>query len=254
MQKNKKNLLFVVIIFFILELHLFSTKLFFISLPIINICFIVHSIKFSKNLSNAILPSILASSVSSFTILLENKIIIQILLTSATFFLFWFYNLQSTFLSKRTFDSTSNYKNITLYGNFIAFYFSSSFIYGLLAYLSLNLFWLLILLTPLIALLIYNALNTISLEKKYINSINKTNNIKILWFIICIATVELACIIAFLPFNYMTLGLILSLCNYVTIGLTQHHIKGTLSRHNIQLYISVGLIGIILTTITTRWM
>ena len=253
---NNKNILLVAPILLLLELHLIISQLIYISVPLINLYIIIWIKKSKKKWTYAALPAVHASSVICFTVLLTNKAFIQFLIVSSTLFIYWYFDLLPKLKIKSSNSIILSYGNIVLYGNFLAFFFSSTFIYGLMTYLSLSLFILLPLLFIIIIILSHNIIESVNLVYHSNNKFThkpKSNN-SFLLTLMSLALIELGWTIALLPFNYLTLGLLLSLSNYVIIGIIQHYLKNDLKKRSIQLYLSVGLAGIIFITITTRWM
>lgn len=246
--------LIVLGIFLLLEIYFFKHVFLYVAFFSVNAILLFSN---RRLLIGAILPAIFTSSIIGFSTLIVSNTTIQLLFLLNALFLYWHIKTFNEFQVKKTATSLLNYKNTVLYGNFLAFFFSSSLIYGLYTHLSISLIWLLIALECIIALLLFNILDTYrrihNTNHQYVK-LSDYNTLTEPIIVIGIALFEICLVVAFLPFNYVTLGLLASLTYYVSIGMLEHFLKDSLDRRGVKLYLGVGIIGIILTVITTRWL
>lgn len=257
MNNQLKSIINACIIFGIFELFFFRHNLIYIALIVANLFIIKITLRQKKEWSYTILPTLLTSSILLFSILIANKILIQFLFVTSTFFIYWYFKAFYNLSSRISNSNTHYFINIIFYGNFLAFFFGTSLIYGLDIHLNITFIPLCIYFGSITSLSMLSILTTLKKIDKNKNEYTPLKQQESLFFILAalsISITELALVIAFLPFSYFTLGLLLSLCYYVIIGLVHHFLKSDLSKKTIRLYLSAGALGIFLLIITARWM
>ena len=249
-----KNTSSIVLFFVILEIFYFKHTFLYITL--LGTTLLILGLN-KKHLVDSILPIIFNTALICFSLLIVSKLMIQVLFILNTLFIYWHLIAREDFYTKKTSETLLNLKNTTLYGNFLAFFFSSSVIYALYTHLSVSLIWVALMFSATIGMLLFNIINSYieinTINKQYIR-LNDYTSITELICINGLALFEICLVLTFLPFSYVTLGLLSSLCYYVLIGILEHFLKDNLNKRGVKLYLGVGVLGVILTVITTRWM
>ena len=219
------------IVFFFLETFFFYPKFIYINLVLVNLLFLVFLKKFfcfkdNKILLNYfILPFLFTLGIIAYSTMIPNIAIIQFLFVLNILFIYLYFKglLQNKF---------SSIENIFSLGNFLSFFFISASLYGLYSHLNISIILLLGAMLIIFALLVYNVIFTLSLKEP--GKKNKKNIIYIIIF--CIILIELAGTISFLPFDHNMIGLILSICYYMLIGLARYYLYlGKIEKKKIKL-------------------
>jgi hypothetical protein len=65
---------------------------------------------------------------------------------------------------------------------------------------------------------------------------------------------ELAWSVSFLSLNYFVLALILAVSYYTLIGLLRFHLLNKLNKTLVKVYLSFGILAIVLVLLTSRWL
>jgi hypothetical protein len=192
-----------------------------------------------------IIPTLLNFAVAGYIILLSNKLIIQALIIVNIVYLHLYFKIIYNYFIKPSNYEEGALENISLYGSFIAFFLGASVMYGLLAFLNLAIWLLIIASLAFFTAIIYQVL--------WVN----TNRIKLsfLYTLICgLVIVEIAWAMSFLPIKYYISGFVLAIIYYILIGLTRFYLLDKLDSKIIKLYLGFGLSSIILVFLTARWL
>jgi hypothetical protein len=206
--------------------------------------FIVASISKDKWWNFIIFPIFFLLSIAAYSTIVGSKIIIHLLFLVNAVFLYFY--LRSAYYY---FIFPPKYKNLTFemissFGNFLAFFFFVSFIYDLESALNLPAWPLMLMITLVSALMIYQGFWASGLK----------SNLNFLYIIIgALVLLELAWSISFLPLNFNIAGLILAICYYMITGLTKFHLSDKLDKKIIKTYLISGLASIFLILLTARW-
>jgi hypothetical protein len=191
-----------------------------------------------------IFPMMLMISFLGFSIVLANKLLIQVLYLFYAYFNYYYIRSIFYYFHKPSLYRSFTIENISSYGNLIMFFLFSSLIYGLQSLIDTPT-WILI-----IAIGAYSALVVYQLFWAYkIESSSKTLFI----IICCLAIVEFAWTIAYLPVKYMIAGMILSLCYYVTLGLVRHYLIDKLDSKTVKLYLGFAAACLAIILLTSQW-
>lgn len=239
-----------VINLFLFELFFFYPKFFYLVLILVNLLILFSLKKITgKRLGDrdfwnlSILPILFSTSLIIYSALLTNRFFVQFLFIINLFFTYYYLkNVYSR--SDETDNSKAFLENIYAYGNFLILFFASASAYGLKSFLNISIWLLILVMAGIILLTIYGSL--------WANKITiRTGGIYI--FIVCLALIQLAWAIYFLPLSYNTLGLILAICYYILMGLVKSHLKDNLNKKVIKLYLIFGLLSMALILLTARW-
>lgn len=236
----------------LLELYYFQHNLVFIVVVLIVLIFfftarqfVITSYKEEGWYNFVILPTIFTVSLVAFTTMIPVNWIVQILFFSNTVFLYLFFRTIYYFLIKTESYEQSRLENIAAYGNFLAYFFMASSVYGLQAFLNLSTWAAMLVLLISSGLIIY--------QMMWSNAVNIRSAF---FYILVISLVlfEIAWSASFLSLSYYVLGLILAVCYYVLIGLVRFYLTGRLDKKIARIYIFYGLLSIILVLLTARWL
>lgn len=193
----------------------------------------------------SILPIFFSSAIIVYSVLLDNQTAIQLLFFIDLIFLYFYLRFSYYYLIKPSGYKVSSIENLSSYANFFSYFLISAALFGLQSYLSI---WV----WPLMVILVFTSILAIY-------QLFWANKIKIresLLFIIIpsLILLELGWSISFLPLNFNIAGLILSICYYVTIGLTRLYLANDLEKDKVRLYLSLGISSILLILLTARWL
>lgn len=134
--------------------------------------------------------------------------------------------------------------NSASYGNFIAFYFIATAIYGLNLFLNVSIWILMLLMITMLSFIIYQVMwaNQIDFKKGLLYLV-----------IIIMALVEVAWSISFLTLSFYIQGLILAVCYYILIGIVRFYLTDSLNKKLVKMYLSFGFLSILAVLLTARW-
>src|SRR3989339_110018 len=161
-----------------------------------------------------------------------------------TSFIYFYFRAIYYYLVKTELYQVYFLQNLSSYGNFLAFYFCVSAVYGLNAFLKVSIWILIILLMLVIMAIMYQILWTYKIDLK-------TGYFYIL--LVCLVLVEIAWVASFLTLSYYVLGLLLAQCYYILTGIIKLHLRNRLSNRNLKLYLIYGFLSIFLVLLTARW-
>ena len=133
--------------------------------------------------------------------------------------------------------------NITSLGALLIIFFSSTSLYGLRVSLHFPI-WVLVL-----NLLILSTL--VNYKVFWVNGISAKKSILFL-LVLDLIMIEIGWALFFLSFSYIVLGVILTICYYIIIGLTKFHLKDTLDARRLKFYLGCGLSAICLILLTAQ--
>lgn len=237
--------------FGLLETYFFFPKLFYVSLLFILLLFFFTLYLFIKKSFSKerwviffILPSCFTCSLNAFVLLIPNNLIIQILFVFNTIFLYFYFRTFYYHLFRTDKYKDYVFENLSSYGNFLTFYFISSSIYGLQAYVSISVWVLMLVLLFFSSMVIYQLFWAFSI---------KSRQGLIFIPLLCLILTELAWSASFLTLSYYVLGLILTICYYILVGVTRFYLTDKLDNKIVKLYLFYGLISIFVVLLTARW-
>lgn len=192
----------------------------------------------------AILPVCFFTGLLVFSTMIPSHWLVQLLFVVNTVFLYFYFRTIYNFLVLPKNYKEGSLENISSYGNFLAFYFIASSIYGMRIFLNIDIWLLLLIALVFISLIVYQML--------WVNRINL--RIGLLYLaIICLILAELAWSASFLTLSYYVLGLLLAVCYYVVIGLSRFYLLGRLSRATVKAYLIFGFSSILVVLLTANW-
>jgi len=239
-------------IFFALEVYFFYHKLIYPASAFIVIVIIFSLWSFTKESQTskqwwnfAILPALFTLAVISYSTLLENKPLIQLLFLFDLFFLYFYFRFSYYYLVKPIAYKVSAIENLSSYVNFLSYFLIISTIYGLQSYLNIPVWQLMVVLAVVSILAVHQIMWANKIE-------SKTSNLYLI--LITLALIEIGWAISFLPLNFNISGLILAICYYVIIGLARLYLLEILDKEKIRLYLIFGIVSLFLVLLTARWL
>ena len=192
----------------------------------------------------AILPICFFTGLLVFSTLIPNRTLIQALFMVNALFLYVYFRTIYNFLILPKNYKSGSLENISSYGNFLAFYFIASAMYGMQVFLNIDIWLLLLIALVFIGLIIYQML--------WVNRIDPRQGVLYL-IIICLILAELAWSASFLTLSYYVLGLLLAVCYYVLIGLSRFHLLNRLTKATVKAYLIFGFSSILAVLLTANW-
>lgn len=191
-----------------------------------------------------ITPAILSVSTIAFTTMLSSGWLVQLFLIGIVVLIYFYLRLLYIYLVNFNLQKKESLENFSAYGNFLAFYFLSSFLYGIRAFLNFSVWPLMLIFLAAAVLIIY--------EIFWINSINlKVGSFYVL--LLSLVLTELAWALTFLTLSFYILGLIITIGYYILIGLTKFYLKGQLDKKIIKLYLIFGFTSVLIVLLSARW-
>jgi len=192
-----------------------------------------------------ILPSLFFGGSISFSIFAISGLWVQLLFVANFIFLHLYFRSIYYLLSEKQETHSYSVENLSAYGNFLSFYFISSAIFGLESYLRTNVWSLMLVLLAVVGLTVYQVI--------WANKID----FKIGFFyilLIAVVLIETAWSITFLSLSFYILGLILSVCYYMLIGLARFHLTKKLNAKIVKIYLAFGFASILIVLFSSRWL
>lgn len=200
-----------------------------------------------KWLPLSLLPFLFTLSVLSFSILIVNRWLLQVLILSILPVVYKYYkSLYYYIFDKKNYPS--NYLvNFSSYLNFVIIYFFSSAMFGLREFVNIpQIFYVLMIASVFVIIMaVYQVF--------WINRLAEKQNY-IFIFLLAIILIEIAWVSAFLSVSFYISGLIVAICYYITIGLTRFYLQGTLTGSLARLYLTFGFLSLFLVLFTSRWL
>lgn len=253
MKYNRFLPLFVPLFVFILsEVFYFNTRLIYVVTVFVFLLFLftvrqfVKASKLKEEWWNfLILPSMFYLGSVVLSTMIPSRAIIQLIIVLNTVFLYLYLVTIYYFLINKDSYKDNSLENISSYGNFLAFYFTASAIYGLQSFLHISIWMLMLVFIVASALIIYQVM--------WANKINDKVGFFYL-LILSLVLVELAWSVSFLTLNFYILGLIIAVCYYILIGLVRFYLLKKLNKKLVKMYLIFGFSSIIIVLITARWL
>lgn len=191
----------------------------------------------------SILPILFIGGVTIYSMLLANQLLIHFLFVLVL--LFTFYYLRNVyFYFKDRGENGAIMQNFSSYGNFLVVFFITATVFGLHSLLNVSIWLLISIFAGIMLLILYEVMTT--------NEIPLSRG-GIFIFILALILLQITGSFYFLPLSYNILGLSVAICYYILIGLLKFHLKGTLNKGAIQIYLVFGLSGLLLIFLTASW-
>ena len=233
------------------EMYFFYPKLIYAAVVLINLLIFFAVWRFSavsqvdKQWWNyLILPAVSSTAVMAYSVFLSFKPAIQLLFILNLAFLYFYLRQVYYYLLNPSLYKVFSLENISAYAGWFSFFLLAAVVYGLQSFLNLPIFYLALVMLVATALVSYQIIwaNKIELKKG------------LLYILIsCLLVVELGWSISFLPFNYNIAGLCLALCFYMVSGLIKNQLLDKLDAVRVKMYLTLGLVSLVLILFTARW-
>lgn len=233
------------------EIYFFNNSLIYASLVIsfLLIFFAIRQFIIAGNSSEVwynffISPAMLYGSLIFFTTFIVGKSFVQLTIFASIILLYVYLRMLYVYLVNFNLRQHDGLENFSSYGNFLAFYALSSSLYGIRSFLNFPVWPLMIIFLIAAVLLVY--------QNFWINGAKfKMNSFYTL--IIALVLTELAWSITFLTLSFYILGLIISVCYYILVGITRFYLKNDLDNKVIKWYLIFGLLSIFVVLLSARW-
>lgn len=198
----------------------------------------------SKQWNFHILPISFLGSLVLYSSLIPSKAFIHVLFIIAAAFLWNYLKISYNLLALSRTKQRYMLENISSYGNLLTFFLISASLYALKPFLGVSIWILAACLLAAVLVVLYQNMWVYGFAPK-----------KRLIFIplITLLIMEMAVAVYFLPFNHNAIGLILTICYYIFIGLSRIFIRKTINRRNVKLYLVFGFLSIIIVLFTSKW-
>lgn len=223
----------------------------YLYLTLLLLLYIFTAVQFTRNSKTekwwnySILPSCFTLSLVSFVVLIPNVFFVRFLFILNFIFIYLYFRSIYGIINSSEKDDRYALENLSSYGNFLAVYFLGASVYGLQSFLSVPLFYLMMILAVFITLVAYQVL--------WANKISNKESVVFL-FVISIAIMELAWSISYLTLSYYVLGLVLAIFYYVMIGIVRFHLRGNLDSKIIKMYIIFGSLSMLTVLLSATWL
>lgn len=233
------------------EFFLFKPTMIYLAV-VLSVCLVLFSVRQfivggmvkNKWWNFIIFPIFFLLSTAVYSTLIDNKIIIHLLFLINTVFLYFYLRSACSYFIFPSMHKNFIFENISSPGNFLAFFYFASFIYGLESALNLPAWPLMLIITLVSSLIIYQAFWASELK----------SSLNFLYIIVgSLVLLEVAWSISFLPLNFNIAGLILAIYYYMITGLTKFHLQSRLDKKIIKTYLISGLASVFLILLTARW-
>lgn len=206
----------------------------------------VRSARKSESWQNyVLLPGYFFIGIVLFSAMMPSHYLVRLLFLLNTIFLYYYLRAVYHRLTESSLSDYFSLENLSAYGNFTAFYFLASAIYGFQVFLNISVWILIIFLIFITALMVYQTV--------WINRIDRQIGFFYL-LIICLVLAQLGWAISFLPLSFYILGLIMAIYYYILTGISRYHMQKKLENKIVKLYLGFGLISLIAVLATARWM
>ncbi|MCU0679591.1 MAG: hypothetical protein MUC28_04080 [Planctomycetes bacterium] len=245
-------LLVPVLVWLALEIYLKWPKMVYAIVCLVWLLFFFAVSQFIKasrsreKLSNYILlPSYFFVGAVSFSAMTPNNYLVQLIFFVSSLFIYYYFRSVYYHLLRPEIRQPYSPENLSAYGNFIAFYFISSALFGLQSFLNIAVWNLMILMLIAIALAAYQAIWAIGIEKP-------ANYLFIL--VACLVLVELAWSVSFLPLSFYILGLVMAIYYYILMGIMRDYLLKKLDKKTVRFYLLSGFASLLAVLVTARWL
>jgi hypothetical protein len=244
-------LLAPILALFFLELYFFWPKMVFVFCLFFYL-FIFFSLRqFIKKSSQKesllnffLFPALSFILIIVFTSLLTSKILVHLIFILEFVLIYiYFKSIYYKLLNNKKYIK-GHLENFSSYANFILFYFLSSVIYGYQVYLGINFSILSLFFLVIAILIVYQVF--------WVNNLSTKENIFFI-FMIVFCLLEMSWVVSFMSLSYYILGLLLSVCYYIIIGLSRFFLLGKINKKIIKSYLVFGFLSIIVVLLTARW-
>jgi hypothetical protein len=193
----------------------------------------------SRELWNfSIFPLLFSGSLAAYSLLIVNHLAVHFLFALNAFFIYYY--LKNIYRG----EQKDFLENISSFGNLLTVFFSFSVIYGLESFLGSPIWLLIVCSAALIMIIIYQIL--------WANAV-KAENVLAYVFLSGLLLTEIAWAVYFLPFNYNTLGLLVTICYYLLVGFIKLSSGEKLTNRNIKLYLVSGCASLLLILLSAKW-
>jgi hypothetical protein len=191
-----------------------------------------------------ILPALMVLSVIVYSSLQSSDWFVQILLFLDLIICYLFFRFSYYYLLNPAAYKISSIENLSLYGNFLIFFFIAASLFGFQSFLSAPA-WL-----SALAVALFSSL--IVYQVFWANKIRFRENLFFL-FVIALILAELTWAISFLSLDNNIAGFTLAIFYYMMIGLARMELISGLSKDKLRLYLGFGFASIIIILLTARW-
>ncbi len=247
---RKKIFFFHCLFFIILASGFIWPHLYYWSILVFNVIFLIFVLMFNKilldkkRLSFFILPFLFINFLALYSSLLINKWLILGIIISAMFFSYYYF-VEFRLRLNRDFDfNLGNFSILSDVEGLLLVFLSTSFIYGLPYFLSFKNWILMIIIILVLFFTIWQNILIVNKQKQ------KTLESSFLFLLVLLPIVGS---LFFLPFNFNILGLILTLCYYTGLSFIRFYLSETLTNKKIK-YNLIFIIVLLLTIfLTVRW-
>ena len=192
----------------------------------------------------AILPFVVYVGIIGITMLIPSVWLVQTLFFIGTVFQYFYFRSLYSFLFKPKQYRFGTLENLSSYGNFLAFYFIASTIFGLQVFVNFDVWILVIVLVFFVALIVYQVMWANKIERKR----------SILYILLAsLILAEITWAASFLTLSFYILGLLTAICYYILIGLSRFYLLDKLSHKVIKYYLIFGFGSIMVVLLTAKW-
>jgi len=191
-----------------------------------------------------ILPALLVIAVIVYSSLQSVGWLVQILFFLNLLICYIFFRFSYYYLLNPLSYKISSIENLSLYGNFLIFFFIAASLFGFQSFLNTPVWQITIIIALFSALIGYQVF--------WANKIKVKENIAFL-LIIALVLAELAWAISMLPLDNNIAGFTLAIFYYMMIGLVRMELVSGLSKDKLRLYLGFGFASMIIILLTARW-
>ncbi|NTU98472.1 hypothetical protein HGA64_00480 [Candidatus Falkowbacteria bacterium] len=195
----------------------------------------------------SILPVVFFSSAVLYISLLklDNFYLIQFLFGLVTVLLYFYFRFCYYYLLRPNSYKVGSIESLSIYVNFLSFYFTAASLYGLGAFLNISIWPLILGLAIVTLLVVYQLFWASKIDLKHS---------AVEFAIICLCLMESALAFSFWPLNYHVVGLSLAVCYYVLVSLLRFKLLDDLDKQKIKYYLTFAGISLALLWLTARWL
>ena len=191
-----------------------------------------------------ILPLVFSAGLIMFVTMLFSRFLVQFLFAVNVAFLYLYWrNIFRHEASSSRWRRTAML-NISAYGNFTAYYFLASAIYGLQVFISADTWVLMLIMLAATLLMAY--------QSAWANGIASTAAWPYI-LILSVVLLQISWSTSFLTLSYYILGLIAAISYYIAMGLTRLHLLGSLNKKTVGIYLASGFGSILAVLLTSNW-
>jgi hypothetical protein len=191
-----------------------------------------------------ILPFVFYVGIIGISLLIPSAWFVQFLFFVNVVFQYFYFRTVYSYMFKPKKYRFGTLENLSSYGNFLAFYFITSTIFGLQVFVNFDVWILIIILVFFTALIVYQVL--------WANKIDKKRSAQYI-LIASLILAEITWAASFLTLSFYILGLLVAICYYILIGLTRFYLLNKLNFKVIRYYIIFGFGSIIIVLLTAKW-